>query len=98
MAKRRGNHEGSIARLPSGTYRALITLDGKRVTHTGKTRAECQGWILKMLDQIDEGLTYQGSQTTLGEFPRNGWSQRKLLYGQSQPNNTKSWSRITSNL
>ena len=68
MAKRRGNNEGSIVRLPSGTYRALITLDGKRITHTGKTRAECQGWIRKMLDQIDEGLTYQGSQTTLGEF------------------------------
>jgi integrase len=68
MAKRRGNHGGSIARLPSGTYRALLTLDGKRVTHTGKTRAECQGRIRKMLDQIDEWLTYQGSQTTLVEF------------------------------
>jgi integrase len=68
MTKRRGNHEGTIVRLPSGTYRALITLDGKRVTHTGKTRAECQGWIRKMLDQIDEGLTFKGTQTTLDEF------------------------------
>jgi integrase len=72
MAKRRGNNEGSIVKLPSGTYRAQVTIDGERLSYTSKTRAECQGWIRKMLDQIDEGLTFKGTQTTLEEFLK-GW-------------------------
>ena len=68
MAKRRGNNEGSIAKLPSGSYRALVTLEGKRLTHTTKTRAECQAWIRKMLAQFDEGLTLEGMQTTLEQY------------------------------
>lgn len=68
MTRKRGNNEGTIAKLPSGSFRAQVTLDGKRLSHTGKTRSECQAWLRKMLDQIDEGLNYQGSQTTLGEF------------------------------
>ena len=72
MVKRRGNNEGTITKLQSGTYRAFVTLDGNRLTHTAKTRAECQLWIRKTLDQIDEGLTFKGSQTTLAEF-LSGW-------------------------
>ena len=72
MAKKRGNNEGSIAKLPSGAYRAQVTIDGERLSYTSKTRADCQNWIRKMLDQIDEGLTFKGIQTTLEEFLK-GW-------------------------
>lgn len=68
MSKKRGNNEGSITRLPSGSYRAQITLESKRLSFTAKTRAECHAWLRKMLNQIDEGLTFAGSQTTLEVF------------------------------
>jgi integrase len=72
MARRRGNNEGSIVKLPSGTYRAQISIDGQRLGFTSKSRGECQAWIRKMLDQIDEGLTFKGTQTTLEDF-LTGW-------------------------
>lgn len=71
MAKR-GNNEGSITKRSNGKWRAQVSIDGKRLSFNGKTRAECQVWLRKMLDQIDQGLTYNGSQTTLAEF-LSGW-------------------------
>ena len=71
MAKKKGNNEGTITKLPSGSYRAQVTLDGQRLSFTSKTRSECQAWVRKTLDHIDEGLTYEGSQTTLDEYLTN---------------------------
>ena len=71
MAKKKGNNEGTITKLPSGSYRAQVTLDGQRLSFTSKTRSECQAWVRKTLDHIDEGLTYEGSQTTLDEYLKN---------------------------
>jgi hypothetical protein len=40
MAQRRGNQEGSIHKRENETWRVQITLDGRRLSHSGKTRAE----------------------------------------------------------
>ena len=58
MAKKRGNNEGSIYKRSNGSWRALVTVQGKRLTHTSKTKREGQGWIRKMLDEIDNGFPY----------------------------------------
>jgi integrase len=58
-------------KLPSGSFRAQVTIDGKRLGHTGRTRSECQAWLRKMLDEIDNGMTYRSSQITLGDFLTN---------------------------
>lgn len=68
MLRKRGNNEGSITKLPSGSFRAQVSLDGKRLSKVRKTRAECQTWLRKILDQMDEGLTFEGSQTTVEQF------------------------------
>ena len=72
MTRKRGNNEGSITKLPSGSFRAQITLDGKRLNYTARTRKECQEWLRKTLNHIDEGLTFKGTQITTGEY-LTGW-------------------------
>jgi len=56
MAKR-GNNEGTIYKMASGKYRAQVSLGSNRVSISRPTRHECQVWMRKMHDQIDEGLT-----------------------------------------
>ena len=70
MAKRRGNNEGSISRRPNGTWRGQVSLGDRRLTKTFKTRRECQDWVRKTLNQIDQGLTFRGANTRLGAFLR----------------------------
>lgn len=72
MAKRRHNNEGSIYQRLDGTWRAQVTIDGKRLSFSAKTQKECASWIRKTTEQIDAGLTYDGATTTLEKFT-NGW-------------------------
>ena len=67
---RRGKHEGSIFRRRNGTWTAQVSLGGKRIAHGSTSRAECQQWVRKMLDQIDQGMTFEGRELTLGEYLR----------------------------
>jgi integrase len=68
MAKRRGNHEGSVTKTKSNRWRAQVTLQGKRLSHTTDTQREAQEWIRKIRGQIDQGLSYKGVISTVGEF------------------------------
>ncbi|NLF50091.1 MAG: site-specific integrase [Leptolinea sp.] len=69
MAKRRGNQEGSIHyRNENKTWRAQITIEGRRLSHTGKTRSECQTWIKEMNKKIDSGLSLLGATMTFHSF------------------------------
>ena len=67
---RRGKHEGSIFRRRNGSWTAQVTLGGKRLSHTSTSRADCQQWARKMLNQIDQGMTLEGRELTLGEYLR----------------------------
>ena len=71
---RRSNNEGTITKRPNGKWRAQISLDGKRLSHNGDTKAECQHWLRQMQDQIEQGMSYVGSQMTLEAFFTN-WIQ-----------------------
>lgn len=68
MAQIRGRNEGTIHKRPNGTWRAQVSLDGKRMSFSAATRQECQGWLKKTIHQIDGGLTFTGAQTTYKEF------------------------------
>ena len=68
MAKRRGNNEGSIFKKPNGSYRAQVSVGGKRLSFTGKTKADCQDWLRKTQEQVDQGVTFQGRNLTLSEY------------------------------
>ena len=76
MAKRRTAGEGTINQLPSGSWRAQVTLKGRRLSHTSKNQQAAREWIRKIQDQIDQGLTYDDERTTLGTF-LEGWLATK---------------------
>jgi integrase len=68
MTTRRGNNEGSLFKRPDGTWRAQVTVVGRRLNTSAKTRKECQAWLKETLKQVETGLTFQGANTTLEEF------------------------------
>ncbi len=67
MAKR-GRNEGTIFKKANGTWRAQASIDGRRISHTAGTRAECNDWLRKMLNQIDQGMTFEGRNLTLDAY------------------------------
>ena len=77
MTRKRGNNEGSIHRRESGTWRAQVTLEGRRLSHTANTRRECQDWIRETLGQIDYGLTFASTQITFEDYLENWLSSKK---------------------
>lgn len=69
MAKtHRGRNEGTISKRTGCKWRAQISLDGKRLSYTGPTRADCQAWLKSTTSQIDGGLSYRGATMKFGEF------------------------------
>ncbi|HEX8992578.1 MAG TPA: site-specific integrase [Anaerolineales bacterium] len=68
MTTRRGKHEGTMHQRPNGSWRAQVSIDGKRIGYTSRSRAEVHEWLRKMLDGIDQGMTFQGRNLTLREY------------------------------
>lgn len=68
MTKKRGpKGRGSIFK-EGKRYRAQITLDGRKINFSAKTRAECQAWIDEMIKRKNSGLTYHASKKTVPQF------------------------------
>jgi len=67
MAKR-GNNEGSIHKRENGTWRAQVSIEGKRLSFTANSRAECHDWLRRTMDLIDNGLTLQSRRISLKEY------------------------------
>ena len=76
MAKRRTAGEGTINPSPNGSWRAQVSLRGKRLSFTSKSQQACRDWIRKIRDQIDQGYTYDDERTTVGKF-MEGWLATK---------------------
>ncbi len=68
MAKRRGNNEGTIFQRPNGNWRAQLSIQGRRLSYSGKSRKECQDWIKTTTRKIDGGMTFKGSKITVEQF------------------------------
>ena len=68
MAKKRANNEGSIYQRKDRTWRAQVTVDGRRLSHNGKTKKECQEWLKETLSLMETGLSFEGAQTKLVDF------------------------------
>src|SRR5258708_26006498 len=69
---RRGKNEGTIFKKANGTWRAQVSIDGKRISHNARSHAECRDWVRKMLDQVDQGMTFESRNLTLREY-LHGW-------------------------
>lgn len=81
MAKRRGNSEGSIYKRNNGTWSVQVTLQGRRLSRTFKTRRECQEWLKKTHVQIDEGMTYASTKITLEKYLTDWLTSTKASKG-----------------
>jgi len=68
MAKKRGNHEGSIHKRSNNTWRAQISLQGRRISITTKTKSEAMAWLRKMQEEVENGLSFESTQLTLKRF------------------------------
>ena len=68
MAKKRGHNEGSISKRKNGSWRAQVTIQGRRVSHNAKTKREAPAWIRKTLAQVDNGLNFHNAKITLEDF------------------------------
>jgi integrase len=70
--KRRGNSEGSIQQRQNGRWRVQVSIQGKRLSFSAKTRSECQQWLKNTQHQMDAGVTFVGAKQTLLEY-LDGW-------------------------
>jgi integrase len=78
MAKRRTAGEGTINQLPSGSWRAQVSLKGRRLSYTARSQQGARDWVRKIQAQIEQGLTYDDERTTLGNF-LEGWLSTKVI-------------------
>jgi integrase len=79
MTKRRGKNEGTLYQRPNGRWRAQVCIDGSRASFTADSKAECQAWLRKMLDQTGQGWNYAGGKMTLGEYLQ-AWLENSRLH------------------
>ena len=78
MARRiRGRNEGSISQRPNGTWRGQITLQGKRLSYSAKTRKEVQAWIKKTTAEVDNGMTAYSASIAFQQFLENWLTSKK---------------------
>jgi len=68
MAKRRGNHEGSIRELENGRFRAEVMVNGNRMSATRNTRGACQDWVREKLNQRDLGYQPLTGKTKVKDY------------------------------
>ena len=92
MTKKRSSGEGTINQLPSGSWRAQVSLRGKRLSHTARDQQAARQWIRKIQGQIDQGLTYDDERTTLEVF-LEGWLATKK--GQLRASSAEQYTRMS---
>jgi integrase len=69
MARRiRGKNEGSLHQRPNGTWRAQLSVDGRRISKGFKTKAEAQEWLRSTQTQVERGFDYHAGKITLAEY------------------------------
>ena len=74
---RRGNNEGTICQLPSGSWRAQIYINGYRLGKTKKTKREAQTWLRQTLEKTVRGYTGHGSNMLYETFLDDWLSAKK---------------------
>lgn len=70
--KSRSKGEGSIDQLPSGKWRARVTVQDGRLSFTTEHKQEALTWLRKTAEQAEQGLSYKGARMSLAEY-LEGW-------------------------
>lgn len=64
---KRAHGEGSLYQLPTGKWRGLVTVGGRRLSHTSKDRRAVLAWIRTTTSQVERGLNYDAARVTLND-------------------------------
>ena len=89
---KRSNGEGTLCRRANGTYLAQVTIDGRRVSKTFKTRKDAQEWLNTTNRQVKQGLTYSSAKTTVDELLTTWLTMKK---GKSRPATEEQYRRLS---
>ena len=68
---RRGNHEGTINQLPSGSWRAQIYIKGQRIGKSFKKKSQAQEWLRDISYEVGNGVRIKESQMLLKDYFQN---------------------------
>ncbi len=83
MARKRGNHEGSIRKRPDGRWEARVMFDdGERKSIYGKTRQEVAHLLATAVRDYERGITPIDERQTVGVYLSSwiaGYKQRRRL-------------------
>jgi integrase len=74
---RRGKNEGSIYKRNNDSWRAQVSINGERLSHTAETRAECNDWLRRTMDLVDQGMTFQSRNLSLQEYLQDWFRVKK---------------------
>jgi len=58
--KKRGQNEGSIYVRKDGRIIGAVSIQGKRIEKSFKTKTEAREWLKQTISQIDSGLSFKG--------------------------------------
>jgi integrase len=94
MARKRAHGEGNIYQLHSGKWHVQLSIQGRRISHTARTRNEIITWIRKTNEQIEQGLTYQAAKITIGEYLKNWIASEE---GSIRPTTHKYYQAVCEN-
>lgn len=72
MALRRGKKEGTIYKRKNGMWRAQLSIEGKRFSHTAISQSECREWLREMHKKVSAGFNFKSSKLTYNDF-LNTW-------------------------
>jgi len=91
MTQRRGWHEGTVFRLSNGKWRAQITINGKRSSHGGNSRAECTSWLHSLREKEFKEQNNPYSVQILKEFLVEWFNSKKMTI---RPNTATQYEQI----
>lgn len=60
--------QGTIVKLPSGSHRAQIWLNGQRISKTLPTYPAAVAWLNEIAEQKTNGLTYNAAKITIAQW------------------------------
>ena len=76
MGRNRVKGEGSIYQRANGRLGAQIYIAGERLGYSAKTRKEALDWLLKIRNEVKNGLNVEGSKISYSDF-LDDWLETK---------------------
>lgn len=77
--------------MPNGKWRGRVSTGGRRVSFTADKKEDVSRWIRKTSRQVEQGLTYTGTKTTVDDL-MTAWLQIKGT--KTRPATIESYNRL----